>query len=79
MRIVSALNFAPTGFCIQALAIKIHNAERLLPIAISHVTIKCLTLLILSQPNKNNPTKVDSRKNAINPSIAKGTPKISPT
>src|SRR5664279_3518894 len=28
-----------------------------------------------SHPKKNNPTKVDSRKNAINPSIANGAPK----
>jgi cell fate regulator YaaT (PSP1 superfamily) len=33
----------------------------------------------ISQPKKNSPTKVDSKKKAIMPSIAKGAPKISPT
>ena len=47
--------------------------------ATSQVTVKCCTLLSLSQPKKNKPTKVDSRKNAIRPSMAKGAPKISPT
>jgi hypothetical protein len=32
-----------------------------------------------SQPKKNNPIKVDSKKNAMSPSMASGTPKISPT
>ena len=31
------------------------------------------------QPKKKSPTNVDSRKNAISPSTASGTPKISPT
>ena len=46
---------------------------------ISHVTIKCPCLLKRSQPKKNSPTKVDSRKNAIKPSIASGAPNTSPT
>jgi len=33
MRIVTGLKSAPTGFCIQALAIRISSAERFEPIA----------------------------------------------
>src|SRR3974390_1153265 len=33
IRIVSRLNSAPTGFCIHALAIRIHNAEKFEPSA----------------------------------------------
>ena len=79
MRIVNGLNAEPTGFCIQPLAIRIHSADRLEPIATAHVTIRCPTLGSLSQPKKNSPTKVASRKNAISPSIASGAPKMSPT
>ena len=43
MRMVSGLKCAPVGFCIQALAIKIHSADRLLPIATSQVTVRCPT------------------------------------
>jgi hypothetical protein len=79
MRIVSTLNTEPTGYCIQPLAIRIHSADRLLPIATSTVTTRCLTGESRSQPKKNSPTNVDSRKNAIRPSIASGVPKMSPT
>ena len=79
MRMVSGLNCAPTGFCIQPLAIRIHSADRLEPIATSQVTARWPSLLMRSQPKKNRPTKVDSRKNAIRPSIASGAPKMSPT
>ena len=34
--------------------------------------------LSLSQPNIQSPRKVDSRKNAVNASRARGAPKISP-
>ena len=67
MRIVSKLNSTPTGYCIQPLAIRIHSAERLVPIATSQVTTRCLTGVSRSQPKKNRPTNVDSRKNAIRP------------
>ena len=43
------------------------------------VTIKCCVLLRRSQPKKNRPMKVDSRKKAISPSMASGAPKMSPT
>ena len=79
MRMVSGLNTAPTGFCIQPLAIRIHSADRLVPSAISQVTVRCWTLLSRPQPKKNRPMKVASRKNAIRPSMASGAPKMSPT
>ena len=79
LRIASKLNSAPTGYCIQPLAIKIHSAEKFEPMATSQVAIRCFTFDILSQPKKNNPTKVDSKKKAIRPSMASGAPKISPT
>ncbi|MNE11825.1 hypothetical protein D3C80_1045990 [compost metagenome] len=73
------MNSAPTGFCIQPLAIRIHKADKLEPSATSQVTTRCCTLESRSQPKKNRPMKVDSRKNAIRPSMASGAPKMSPT
>src|SRR5512136_1180064 len=61
------------------LAIRIHNAERLEPIATAHITAACALLESLSQPKIQTPRKVDSRKNASNASIASGAPKMSPT
>jgi len=49
------------------------------PSATRKVTMRCWTLPRRFQPKKNSPTNVDSRKNAISPSIASGTPKMSPT
>ena len=37
LRAVSGLNSIPIGYCIQELAIRIHIAERLVPMAVSHV------------------------------------------
>ena len=79
MRIVSKLKSEPTGYCIHALAIKIQSAERLEPKAMQIVTIRCVDFFRRVQPKKNKPMKVDSKKNAINPSIARGAPKMSPT
>src|ERR1035437_8561278 len=39
-RAVSGLNFIPTGFCIHELATRIHNADKLAPIAVSHVEVR---------------------------------------
>ena len=41
IRIVSWLNSAPTGFCIHALAIRIHSADRFDPSATRNVTSRC--------------------------------------
>ena len=79
MRMVCGLNTAPTGCCIQPLAIRIHSAEKLVPTATISVVNKCPRFDMRSQPNTIMPTKVASRKKAISPSIASGAPKISPT
>ena len=44
MRMVSGLNTAPTGCCIQPLAIRIHSAEKLEPMATSQVTVEMAEL-----------------------------------
>ncbi len=79
LRAVSGLKAMPTGFCIQPLATKIHKAERLAPMAVSHVAIRCVFLPTLFQPKNITAIKVDSMKNARIPSMASGAPKISPT
>ena len=79
IRTVSKLNSEPAGDCIQPLATKIHIADKFEPKATQYVASKCLPLVKRSQPKKNNPTKVDSKKKASNASIANGAPKISPT
>ena len=79
MRMVTKLNSDPTGFCIQPLAMRIQSAERLVAVAISTVTARCCVLGSRFQPKKKMPINVDSRKNAISPSMASGAPKTSPT
>ncbi len=79
MRMVSGLKADPAGFCIQALATRIHTADRLEPKATSQVTPRCCSRLRRSQPKKNRPTKVASRKNAVSASRASGAPNTSPT
>jgi len=79
MRMLSTLNFAPTGYCIQPLATRIHSAERLVASASSQVTTRCCSRVVRVQPMKNTPISVPSRKNAISPSIASGVPNTSPT
>ena len=44
------MKMAPTGFCIHALAIKIHSADRLVASAKSQVTARCFTGLKRFQP-----------------------------
>ena len=79
MRMVAGLNAAPCGSCMKLLATRIHSADRFEPSATSQVTARCWPLDRRCQPNTIKPTKVDSMKNAINPSIASGAPKMSPT
>ena len=79
MRMVTGLKNEPTGSCIQALATRMRKADIFAPMAISVVTARCPTFERRSQPKKNSPTMVDSRKKASMPSIASGAPKISPT
>lgn len=40
LRTVARLNVQPTGCCIQALATRIHHAERFAPKAVSHVAVR---------------------------------------
>ena len=40
LRMVSGLKAQPTGFCIQALATRIHHAEMVAPSPVSHVEAK---------------------------------------
>ena len=76
---VSGLNSMPTGFCIQALATRIHKAEMFAPTNTIQVEIRWKRLLTLFQPKNMTATKVDSKKNAIIPSMASVALKISPT
>ena len=76
---VSGLNAIPTGYCIQALATKIHQAEIVAPSPVSQVEARWKRLLTLFQPKNITAMKVASMKNARIPSIASGAPKISPT
>ena len=79
LRTVSGLKAMPAGYCIQALAIRIHSAEIEAPMMVSQVVIRWKRLLTLSQPKNRIAMKVDSMKKATMPSIARGAPKMSPT
>ena len=78
-RAVSGLKAIPTGFCIQALAMRIQIAERLEPIATIHVEKRWNFFETLFQPKNMTAKKVASRKKAKIPSMARGAPNISPT
>ncbi len=67
------------GYCIHALATRIHNADRLAPMAVSHVEARWKPRLTRPQPKNMTAKNVASRKKAMMPSIASGAPKISPT
>ena len=79
LRTVSRLKSQPTGCCIQALATRIHQAERLAPMAVSQVAVRWKRLETFSQPKNITATNVASRKKAKIPSMASGAPKMSPT
>jgi len=79
LRAVSGLNSMPTGFCIQAFATRIHQAEIVAPSPVSQVEARWKRLLTLSQPKNITAMNVASIKNARMPSIASGAPKMSPT
>ena len=78
-RIVSGLKAHPTGYCIQALATKIHHADMVAPSPVSHVEARWKPGETFFHPKNITATKVLSMKNATIPSMAKGAPKISPT
>ena len=79
LRIVSGLNSQPTGFCIHALATRIHQADMVAPIPVSQVDARWNPRDTFFQPKNMTATKVDSIKKASIPSIASGAPKMSPT
>ena len=76
---VSGLNVCPTGYCIHALATKIHQAESVAPIPVNQVEAKWKPGDTFFHPKNITATKVDSIKKANIPSMAKGAPKMSPT
>ena len=78
-RIVSGLNVCPMGYCIQALATRIHQAEMVAPRPVSHVEAKWKPGDTFFQPKNMTATNVDSMKKATMPSMASGAPKMSPT
>ena len=79
LRIVSGLNSHPTGYCIQALATRIHQAEMVAPSPVSQVEARWKPGDTFFQPKYITATKVDSMKKATIPSTASGAPKMSPT
>ena len=79
LRTVSGLNCMPTGYCIHALATRIHSAERVAPMTVSHVEARCMPRLTLPHPKYITATNVASMKKATMPSMASGAPKMSPT
>ena len=79
LRIVAGLNSQPVGYCIHALATRIHSADRLAPMAVSHVAAKWNLGLTFFHPKNITAMNVDSIKKARMPSTANGAPKMSPT
>ena len=61
------------------LALMMKNADMFTAIATIQMQTRCTALGNRVQPKIHSPMKVDSKKNATNPSIASGAPKISPT
>ncbi len=54
-------------------------ADSIDPAATIQMQARWIRLGRRSQPNSHRPRKVDSRKNAANPSMASGPPNTSPT
>ena len=79
LRIWSAENSMPTGYCIHELATRIHHALRLAPKAVSHVAARCWPAENFFHPKNITAKKVLSQKKAKMPSMASGAPKMSPT
>ena len=69
----------PTGYCIQALATKIHQAEMVAPKPVSQVEVRWKPGDTFFQPKYITATNVLSMKKARMPSMASGAPKMSPT
>ena len=69
----------PTGYCIHALATRIHQAEIVAPKPVSQVEARWKPLLTLFHPKNMTAMNVASMKKARMPSMASGAPKMSPT
>ncbi len=63
----------------KLLAARMKYALTFVPMAASQIVQRCTFGLSTLRPKIHSPRKVDSRKNAIRPSIASGAPKTSPT
>ena len=79
LRTVSGLNSQPTGYCIHALATRIHHAEIVAPRPVNQVDAKWKPGDTFFHPKYMTATNVDSMKKATMPSMARGAPKMSPT
>ena len=79
LRAVSGLKAMPTGYCIHALATRIHQADMVAPKPVSQVDAKWKPLLTLFHPKNMTAMNVASMKKARMPSMASGAPKMSPT
>src|ERR1700749_5126922 len=55
------------------------NADTLTELATIHMQARCTSLGNLLHPKIHSPRKVDSKKNAARPSMARGAPNTSPT
>ncbi len=69
----------PTGCCMKLFAARMKYALIVVPAAASQIVARCSRGLSRPRPKIHRPRNVDSRKNAISPSIASGAPKMSPT
>lgn len=56
-----------------------NSADKVVPTATSQMVARCRRGESFSRPNTHRPKKVDSMKNANNPSMASGAPKMLPT
>ena len=79
LRTVSGLNAMPTGYCIQALATRIHHAEKCCTDTCQPCRCQVETFTYFVPAKEHNGNDVASIKKARIPSMASGAPKISPT
>ena len=78
-RPVLGLTTAPTGCCIQELAVRMKKAEKFVPAATAHMHRLCSLGDRRSHPKIHRPRKTDSMKKASRASKARGAPKMLPT
>src|SRR5580693_9562179 len=73
-----APSWYPTGCCIHASVATIKNPDSHDPSQTRNAAHQCPTRPSFFSPNKNNPRKLDSRKNENTPSIARVCPMTPP-